>query len=199
MIKFLLLVAMIVYGNLAMAGQSASLVCVNPAFWNCTAFDTYQLQVTITSDADAGLPGAFGIGAQLPNGQIANWTSTGGWGGFITGLWQPADGYYPALPASKSYTVFQGTLVDMCNLTSFQNFSLYAAHGALQPTKEQEVQTMIAAQASLPANLQLPANQIRMTFIQNDAVANQNAIKGGLVYSLDCSTIYDNDNNGGGN
>ncbi len=174
------------------AGQFADMVCVKYRLGmsdygsntiggdNC---EIYELRVTVTSDADAGQPGAFGIGAQLNSGAMAYWTAAGGWGAFKSGLVPPVDGYYPALPASQTYVVFHGSLASMCEMSGRQNFRVYAAHGILTAQKGKTVQDL----QELTTNI--TADHMRRVFIQMDATA-RNSGKAGLVYTHDCSGIF---------
>jgi len=172
--------ALVLLSDVALAGQSASLDCVQWGGGDNPECVTYELKVTITSDSDVGRPGAFGIGAQISDGKMGFWTVANGWQSMMGGLVPPVDGYYQALPASRSYLVYRGPYSGLCSLSGLQPFDLYAAHGALSPANEHTVSQIISSGSNLPAD------HIRSMFIQMDVFkgAANGAVKGGLVYSL---------------
>jgi hypothetical protein len=186
---FLVLLTTLLSGN-ASAGQSAELVCVQKGTYtlgtnmNISGYIlgciTYELRVTVTSDGDAGQPGAFGIGARLNSGLMAFWTMNGGWGPYNSALIPPVDTYYAALPPTNTYTIFHGTLEDLCQLSRFQSFSIYAGHGILSPEKVSTINDLKQYGSNIPTD------HLRRVFIQMDAMT-KNSGKTGLVYSHDCN------------
>lgn len=183
----------------AVAGQSAGLVCVQVSpDGGC---DVYELRVLITSDGDVGRPGAFGIGAQLAGGGMVYWTMVGGWAEYRSGFVPPVDGYHAGLPSRSEYVIYRGPFAGVCALSGGSNFSLYAAHGALTPEKEIEVNAFAARLDRLPADYiqrvgakaggtkEGMVDHMRHTFIQTDVtrdIAKGGSAKGGKVYSQDC-------------
>lgn len=188
MIKVWLGLILVVFGfcgftNSAIAGQSSEWVCVHFSETDHgPVCDSFELRVHITSDADVGRPGAFGIGAQLSNGQMAYWTSTGGFEEFKSGLVPPADGYYQALPVSRDYVVYRGLKNGVCALSGGENFDLYAGYGALSAEKEQQVNSLLKGTVAGPGVVE--ADHIRKVYIQLDATKGDG--KGGVVYSKTC-------------
>jgi hypothetical protein len=182
------------------AGQSAELVCTRTSFstkfnfgddyvWN--AFQNnpddcveQALQVTVTADDDAGRPGAFGVGAQLSGGKLLNgnlfvWTESGGWAAPAGGIEAPADGYYDALPARRTYIVWRGAPGSMCNLSGGQDITVWAGHGILTEQAEHLVETLHAIH-----NPRIDPDHIRAVYIQMDATRGEG--KAGPVYSFQC-------------
>jgi hypothetical protein len=164
--------------GLAQAGQSGALVCVashveNNGETSVVVCDVYELQVHITTDGDVGRPGAFGIGAQLANGNMAYWTATGGWQNSVSGETTSVDGYYQSLPASRDFVVYHGGLAGMCSFGA--GFKIGAGYGALQPDKESEVATIVA-----DPNVKISVDHLRNTLIRMDAMKGN---KWGEVYS----------------
>lgn len=178
-------VMLLVMSSFAVAGQSATWTCIE---WRDNGDDSvcvkYELKVRITTDQDAGRPGAFGIGAQLDDGQMINWTAARGFEAYTSSLAEPADGYYAALPTVKEFVVYRGTVGELCALSGGRAFTLFAAHGALMPEKEAMVNQTLAAHAGNP-NV-VSADHFRRVFIQNDV--RQNTDKYGEVFSRTCST-----------
>lgn len=204
-LKLLLVGALLAFSGLALAGQSASLVCVQYKFMglggnsagnnvgmagmgadsnvdvgavdNCAV---YELRVNVSADADVGRAGGFGIGAQVGSGQMAYWTAAGGWGAFTSGFVPVADGYYAALPVSRDFVVYRGPLESMCSMSRGHDFKVYAAHGALMPEREATVQAFAATKSTVSSD------HIRKLYIQMDATA-RNGGKWGLVFEHHCS------------
>ena len=200
-VTWFLMLFLLSAANAVMAGQSAQLVCVqytifgggingsngingigiggnnDGAINNCAI---YELRVTVASDSDEGRSGAFGIGAQNVNGQMAYWTVAEGWGPFTGGLVPSVDGYYPTLPSSREYVVYRGSFDAMCGLSRGRDFNIYAAHGALMPEKEKIVQVFAGTKTKVSSD------HIRKVYIQMDATAKDGG-KWGLVYSRHCS------------
>lgn len=181
-IKVLWFAVFMLLTNVATAGQSAKFVCVDSTYAALVGnqgCQTYELRVSITSGADTGMPGAFGVGVQLDNGKLAYWTIAKGWSAFTSGLVMPVDGYYSSLPAMREYLVFKGSLANLCTLAGGGHFNVYAGHGILTPDKEQDVNTLVSR------NEKLSADHIRQVYIQQDAFLSNG--KGGVVFSHDCS------------
>lgn len=189
MVKVWLVFALMAFGfcgftNSAIAGQSSAWVCVHfSESDDGPVCDSYELRVHITTGADAGRPGAFAIGARLTNGQMAYWTSTGGFEEFKSGLASPADGYYQSLPASRDYVVYRGSKKNICALSGGEGFDLFAGYGALSAEKEQQVNSLLQGTVAGPGVVE--ADHIRKVYIQMDATKGDG--KGGVVYSKTCA------------
>lgn len=177
--------ALLVVADFAVAGQSATWTCVE---WNNNGDDPvcvkYELKVRITTDQDAGRPGAFGVGAQLSDGQLVQWTVARGFEAYTAALAEPSDGYYAALPAVKEFVVYRGTVKELCASSGGLGFTLYAAHGVLTLEKEAQVNQLLAGHTNNPNAVS--ADHFKRVFIQNDVM--QNTEKSGEVFSRKCST-----------
>jgi len=176
---------LLVVSGVTVAGQSATWTCVE---WNNNGDDPvcvkYELKVRITTDQDAGRPGAFGVGAQLGDGQLVQWTVARGFEAYTAAMAEPSDGYYAALPAVKEFVVYRGTARELCTLSGGLGFTLYAAHGILTPEKEAQVNQLLAGHTNNP-NV-VSTDHFKRVFIQNDV--RQNTNKYGEVFSRKCST-----------
>lgn len=159
------------------AGQSATMTCVKYSIFNqervCLR---YELWVTVTSDADMGRTGGFGIGVQLSDDTLAYWTAAGGFEPYRGGLVQPTEGILPSLPASRSYMVFAGLIPQLCALTHHRSFNMYAGYGSVPPEREAQLEYVLGFKFPMP----ISADHIRGAYIQADV--HQNPWKIGHVY-----------------
>lgn len=152
-------------------------------------WDGSKLLVTITTEAKAGRPGAFSIGAHLANGKMAFWTNTDGWRDLRGHEFASVDGVYSALPSSVSFTINFGNRLKLCGLTGGKAVDIYAGYGIL--TAEQEAMVNLWRSRVEGASHLVSIEHARNVLIMDNVVNNPNQY--GLVHSDDCN--FSNDTN----
>ena len=134
---------LIAIANQAYAGQSAEMVCTN------NPCDRYELHVNITSEGDAGLPGAYGviaIAGQPPNksSNIAYWTEDNTWSPYSDNtLIKPTDDSLKKLKATRDLVVFRGRKEELCRLSNGHSFNLFAWHVGLKADQIRKTQLFL--------------------------------------------------------
>lgn len=163
----------------------------------CSIVSTVTVQINVPP-GDAGKPGAFFIGARATSGTPGNitrinydtqglWLFTpGGWIAFNGGTYTPVE-YFDALPSGKAYVVVNQQ--DLCQFVQNTNMELWAGYGALQPDKQQAIQTFYSVKTP-----RIPPEHLRSVFVYNDM---KDAKKYWNVMNM-TPCYYNGDGGGGG-
>lgn len=141
MLKIIFGLLLAVVASTALAGASAKLVCGDGSAGYDMGYGPSQpvtLQITYTTDADAGTPGLFWLGIISPDQTTGAVLTAGqGWITYQGGLYPFQSRYDNGLPGTISLSLQLPN--NATSTVGYVGYSVYVGHGAYTPTARQKV------------------------------------------------------------